>query len=100
MFWDRFTTFLHHHHANEEEIAFPYIASRTKLPERMTTDHATLVTLLEQVWVGWVWDAGGHCPLSGTCELLTLRCTAIIIIIVTGLESYTRCASRAHVVRL
>jgi len=30
----------------------------------------------------------------------TCRKLIIIIIIVTGLESYTRCASRAHVVRL
>jgi hemerythrin-like domain-containing protein len=40
---------VHHHHDNEERIAFPYMQDVKKgtLPERVTTDHASLLRQIQ-----------------------------------------------------
>lgn len=45
---DLFSTILHEHHHNEEKIAFPYVATKAPLPEKVSSDHATLVTQLAE----------------------------------------------------
>ena len=43
-----FSTVIHHHHKNEEDIAFPYVATRAELPAKMAADHKALVAALEE----------------------------------------------------
>jgi iron-sulfur cluster repair protein YtfE (RIC family) len=38
---------LHEHHHNEESIAFPFVAKRSPLPEKVTLDHKSLVAQLD-----------------------------------------------------
>lgn len=47
-FWDVFYHFLHHHHDNEEKVAFPVIAKKAEIPNRMTDDHLYLVASLDK----------------------------------------------------
>lgn len=45
-FWDRYTKSLHHHHDNEENVAFPYVCEVKKAipaPEKACADHVTLL---------------------------------------------------------
>ena len=50
-YWDRYVVSLHHHHANEEKIAFPYYSDVKKVvcKEKLTSDHVTLISGLEKV---------------------------------------------------
>ena len=45
---DHFSAILHEHHTNEELTAFPYVATRAALPEKVTSDHKTLVSQLDE----------------------------------------------------
>jgi len=44
-----FSIVIHSHHENEEEIYFPWIAAKAKVPEKLTIDHKGLVNLLAQI---------------------------------------------------
>ncbi len=48
-FWSRFVVSLHHHHENEEKIAFPYLSDvkHAFASQKVTADHATLLTALD-----------------------------------------------------
>ncbi|KXZ53171.1 hypothetical protein GPECTOR_7g1063 [Gonium pectorale] len=39
---------VHKHHDHEEEIFFPWMESRFKVPEKMGTDHKTIMSLLDK----------------------------------------------------
>ena len=43
-----FFTIIHEHHKNEEVLAFPYVATRAELPEKMAADHKSLVAALDE----------------------------------------------------
>ena len=44
-----FVVFVHEHHSTEEEIYFPWIATKAQLPEKITADHKTLLKLMEEI---------------------------------------------------
>lgn len=46
--WTLFEEWVHEHHENEEKIFFPWIATRVELPERLTSDHLTLMDMLRE----------------------------------------------------
>jgi len=46
--WDTHHHDVHHHHGNEEDIFFPFLNTRFNLPPKMTSDHKSMVDLLEQ----------------------------------------------------
>jgi hemerythrin-like domain-containing protein len=50
-FWKMYTASLHHHHDNEEKIAFPYLSDVKKVQskQKATTDHVTLLTALDNM---------------------------------------------------
>ena len=50
-FWNWYVSSLHHHHDNEEKIAFPYLADVKKAvsKDKVTSDHITLLSGLAKV---------------------------------------------------
>ena len=46
--WTLFEEWVHEHHENEEKVFFPWIATRVELPERLTSDHLTLMDMLRE----------------------------------------------------
>lgn len=46
--WILFEKWVHEHHDNEENIFFPWIATRVELPERLASDHVALMDMLRE----------------------------------------------------
>ncbi len=44
-----FYPFVHHHHHTEETIYFPWLETKSKLPEKLSSDHETLTQLLDEI---------------------------------------------------
>jgi len=44
--WTHFEKWVHEHHETEENIFFPWIATRIELPERLASDHVALMDML------------------------------------------------------
>lgn len=44
--WSRFENWVHDHHTIEEDIFFPWLATRIELPERLASDHVALMDML------------------------------------------------------
>ena len=44
-----FSPLIHDHHENEEEIYFPWVATRGKMPDKLAKDHVALVELLDGI---------------------------------------------------
>jgi len=47
--WKEHVTHMHAHHGNEDDVLMPYLQTRIKLPEKLTSDHKTIVDLMNQV---------------------------------------------------
>lgn len=48
-FFDHYNTSLHHHHANEEKIAFPYLLKAKNLTStKVSADHKKLIADLDK----------------------------------------------------
>ena len=47
--WPLFASKLHHHHANEETIVFPFMKKKCEIPTEMVSAHGTLDTKMEQM---------------------------------------------------
>jgi iron-sulfur cluster repair protein YtfE (RIC family) len=46
--WSFFENTVHEHHDNEEQIFFPWIATRGELPKRLASDHVALMEMLQE----------------------------------------------------
>ena len=47
---EHFLYFVHHHHAIEEHVYFPWVASVTeKIPEKLSHDHGELISMLQNI---------------------------------------------------
>ncbi len=44
-----FYPFVYHHHHTEESIYFPWLETKAKLPEKLTSNHETLTQLLDEI---------------------------------------------------
>jgi len=47
--YETFSEIVHHHHDTEEKIFFPLLSKRTTIPERLTSDHATLLKQMADI---------------------------------------------------